>query len=129
MKTKFSFILFLFGLFLSACSNGQTANLISATDFAKKIKQSSNAVILDVRTPREFQEGHIKNAVNVDWNGANFDAETQKIDKSTPVFVYCLSGGRSAAASENLRTKGFKTIIELEGGMMKWRMNNLPETK
>ncbi|MEZ4890452.1 MAG: thioredoxin domain-containing protein [Crocinitomicaceae bacterium] len=130
----------LFSLALSAllfsCSESQEnqnndAQLIelSAVDFQSKIKEINNPQLVDVRTAEEFAGGHIENAKNIDWNGDNFNKEIQKLDKTQPVLVYCLSGGRSSAAVQEMQQLGFTNIIEMGGGMMDWRKNKLPETK
>lgn len=112
-----------------SCSNGQiTNNHLSATEFAAKIKELPSAPVLDVRTAEEFSKGHLPNAQNMDWNGGHFEEQIANIDKSKPVFVYCLSGGRSSAAATKMRSEGFKEVYELNGGIMKWRGANLPET-
>lgn len=100
---------------------------LSAQEFSDKIKQNPDAIILDVRTPREFEDGHIANAVNMDING-NFESDISKLDKSKPILVYCLSGARSSSAVEILKNQGFKNIFHLDRGMMSWRSANLPET-
>jgi len=108
----------LFGMFLSillsACSNATSGvsegDKLSPKDFQKKISETPSALIIDVRTPEEFDNGHIQNAVNINWNGDQFDAQTDKINKSNPVFVYCLTGGRSSAAAESMRSKGFTKV-------------------
>ncbi|MDI1354260.1 MAG: thioredoxin domain-containing protein [bacterium] len=126
-----SIVIALSGLWLSACLGGQGANgqtNLAATAFSEKIKELPGAPIIDVRTPDEFSNGHLKNAKNIDWNGDNFDSEIAGLDKTKPVFVYCLSGGRSSSAAAKMRSGGFKTVYELSGGMMKWRAANLPET-
>jgi thioredoxin 1 len=117
-------------LVLVGCSIGQGASKtdLTPTEFSKQLKETENPIIMDVRTRGEFLEGHIQNAVNIDWNGANFDAQISKIDKSTPLFVYCLSGGRSSSAASHLREVGFKNVLELDGGMMAWRSAGLSET-
>ncbi len=117
-------------LVLIGCSIGQGASKtdLTPTEFSNQLKETENPMIMDVRTPGEFLEGHIQNAVNIDWNGANFDAQISKIDKSTPLFMYCLSGGRSSSAASHLREVGFKNVLELDGGMMAWRSAGLPET-
>ena len=118
-------------LFFTVCSNGQTQSTktkLSATEFADKIKELPSAPIVDVRTPDEFSKGHLSNALNYDWNGNEFDKQIAHLDKSKPVFVYCLSGGRSAAAADKMRADGFKQVYEMDGGIMKWRAANLPET-
>lgn len=135
MKTMKKHVFFaLLGLIplIHSCSGGSCPAgdaLLPATAFSEKLKGCPEAVLLDVRTPEEFAKGHLPNAVNVDWNGNDFDSKTVRLDKSKPLFVYCLSGGRSAAAAEKLRSDGFKSVIELEGGIMKWRASNLPESK
>lgn len=128
-------ILFLLVAFISvfaACSDGQSQTSptrLPAKEFAEKIKQTPDALILDVRTPDEYAKGHLENALNYDWNGDVFDTQIAEIEKSRPVFVYCLSGGRSSAAAQKMRADGFKNVYELQGGIMKWRAANLPETK
>lgn len=102
---------------------------ISALDFQKKIDELKEPQIVDVRTPDEYAGGHIENAINIDWNGNNFNEEIQKLDKNQPILVYCLSGGRSGKAVHEMQQLGFNNIIEMEGGMLDWRKNKLPETK
>jgi len=121
----------LIALFITSCSNGQTQSTktkLSATEFADKIKELPGAPIVDVRTPDEFSKGHLSYALNYDWNGNEFDKQIAQLDKSKPVFVYCLSGGRSGAAANKMRADGFKQVYEMDGGIMKWRAANLPET-
>lgn len=114
---------------LGSCSNGQSnKQRLTAVEFSDKIKSSTNAVVLDVRTPGEFTAGHLENAVNIDWNNSSTEAELQKLDPSKEYFVYCLSGGRSSSAAEYMRAKGFKNVYELNGGIMKWRAAGLPES-
>lgn len=124
MKSK---ILILLSILVMSCK-GQTAQdfkTIPAKTFAELIKTTPNAQILDVRSPEEFAGQHIDNAVNVNWNGDDFEANTTKYNKSEPVFVYCMSGGRSAKASAKLQELGFTTIYNLEGGILKWNSAGL----
>lgn len=116
---------------INSCQNGNSQNTktnLSATEFQAKIKELPAAPLIDVRTPDEFSKGHLVNAKNIDWNGTGFEAALNSLAKDKPVFVYCLSGGRSAAAAAKMRELGFKEVYELEGGIMKWRAANLPET-
>jgi len=130
MRQLFS-IAFVAILFFS-CTVGQTNKTtkteFSATEFANKIKELPTATIVDVRTPGEFSLGHIANAINCDWRGDDFEKQIAPLDKSKPVFVYCLSGGRSSKAANQMRIEGFTTVFELSGGMLSWRDANLPET-
>lgn len=113
-----------------ACGHAQSADTrFSAKDFASKIEKTSGAQVVDVRTPSEFRGGHIKDASNMDMRSAEFKSMAAALDKSKPVFVYCLSGGRSASAARYFREEGFKEVYEMPGGMMEWRNNDLPEVK
>jgi len=89
-------------------------------EFAEKIKTTDHPQILDVRTPDEFESEHINNAKNVNWNSDDFEAKAASYDKSKPVFVYCLSGGRSKKAAAKLKELGFNTVYELDGGFLNW---------
>ena len=89
-------------------------------EFAEKIKTTDHPQILDVRTPDEFESEHIDNAKNVNWNSDDFEAKAASYDKSKPVFVYCLSGGRSKKAATKLKELGFDTVYELDGGFLNW---------
>jgi thioredoxin 1 len=130
---KYLFFLALgFAPLIQSCSNAQCqpgGTIFAAAAFSEKLQACPDAVLLDVRTPEEFEKGHLVNALNINWNSQDFGSLTAKLDKSKPVFVYCLSGGRSTAAAEKMRADGFKTVVELEGGIMKWRTAKLPETK
>lgn len=103
--------------------------LLSPADFQAKINELTTAPLLDVRTPGEYMGGHIANSQNVDWNSAKFEEQVKKLDKTKPVLIYCLSGGRSGSASRKLQSMGFTQIYELAGGMMKWRGASMPEVK
>lgn len=103
--------------------------LLSPEKFASAIAAPGKFVILDVRTPDEFKEGHIDKAVNYDWNGDHFFDQIKGIGKKEPVYVYCFSGGRSGEAAKAMREKGFLKVYELQGGIRKWRMAGLPEGK
>jgi thioredoxin len=115
-------------VFVLASCNGQTqksSKLIDPVAFKKEIAATPNAQILDVRTPEEYASEHLQNAQNVNWLSPDFVANTSKYDKSKPVFVYCKSGRRSHLAAEKLAELGFTTIIEMEGGILKWTSEGL----
>jgi len=131
MKKIFSVVLLLAALLFHNCSSGQgqaiNTNLI-AKEFASKIEVLPNAPLIDARTPEEFAKGHLPNAVNYNWNAKEFVEQIATLDKSKPVLIYCLSGSRSSSAASKMRAEGFKEVYELDGGIMKWRAANLPET-
>ena len=124
---KFRLLLFsLISFAIQSChSQSQKFESIEASAFADKIKAAQNPQILDVRTPEEFNSGHLDQAENANWNSGAFAEKTQKLDKSKPVFVYCLSGGRSKKAAAKLAESGFKNVYELEGGYLKWNAAGL----
>jgi len=126
MKCKFCACLFSLALFVVSCAQPKSDNTtISAQSFQAAIQQSA-VQILDVRTVGEFQGGHIKNALQANWNDSKeFESRTQHLDKNATIYVYCQAGGRSAAAQAYLTEKGFK-VVNLEGGMSNWKMNGLP---
>ncbi|MES1218588.1 MAG: thioredoxin domain-containing protein [Bacteroidota bacterium] len=130
MKTFYTLFASTFLLLLTSCQSGQTQNTktnLSANEFDSKIKEFSPAMVLDVRTPEEFAKGHLPNAKNFNWNGNSFAQQIAMLDKTKPVFVYCLSGMRSTSAANKMRSEGFKEVYQLEGGILKWRGASLPE--
>lgn len=83
--------------------------------------------LLDVRTAGEYQTGHIKNALQADWTqNKQFVDRIQYVDKDKPVYIYCLVGGRSAAAADWMRKNGFKNVVELTGGINAWKNASKP---
>jgi thioredoxin len=118
-----NYFIILFSFCIWSC-NAQTKNNLNADEFEKGIGKDS-IQILDVRTVGEFNSGHIKNALWADWNNdKEFERRTGFIDKKKPVYVYCLAGGRSAAAASLLRKKGFTKVYELDGGINAWKAKN-----
>ena len=114
----------LFSVIIISCT-AQTKTALTADEFEKEITGKENIQILDVRTPAEFFSGHIKNALQADWNDKKeFERRLAFVDKSKPVYVYCLAGGRSAAAADKMRKAGFTNVYELAGGTNAWRAAN-----
>ncbi len=127
-KMKLQIIGFALVIFSITYCNGQTSKnikLMDAVSFSKKIQATSDAQILDVRTPEEYAAGHLIQAQNVNWLSADFISNTLKYDKSKPVFIYCKSGRRSHLAAEKLSELGFETIVEMEGGIIDWDAKGL----
>lgn len=123
-------ILILLVAVVFGCNNPQSGadkEKLSAKEFAEVLEKESSPQLLDVRTAGEFAGGHLEHAVNIDWNGGQFQEQVAVLDKSKPVYVYCLSGGRSASAATSLREQGFEKVYEMPGGMMEWRSEKLPE--
>lgn len=113
-------VLSISALFLTGCgSSSASVTNQGAGEFAKTISDPS-VVVLDVRTPGEFITGHIANAINIDVEGMQFNAEVSKLDKSKTYAVYCHSGRRSGIATAEMSKLGFKTLFNLEGGIGAW---------
>jgi len=109
------------GVLISNFSFGQ-GNGIKNVDngqFASKMKEK-NVVILDVRTPEEFQSGHIKGALLLNVHSASFESAIQKLDKNKTYLVYCRSGARSMTAARKMKAAGFENLFNLENGIMSW---------
>ncbi len=119
---KFQFSLFCLCLLFFSCNaqNKSKPESLAPKVFAEKLQSDTNPQLLDVRTPEEFAGQHLDKAANLNWNSGDFDKQLTAYDKNKPVYVYCLSGGRSAKAAEKLSGMGFTKVYELEGGIMKW---------
>jgi rhodanese-related sulfurtransferase len=108
-------------LLLVNAGHAQTKTVLNVNDFEKAVKDST-VQLLDVRTPGEYKEGFIKGAINADWQNENvFTAAAKKLDKTKPVYLYCLSGVRSGKAADWLSANGFTKTINLEGGIKAWK--------
>lgn len=118
----------LFALFLlfTGC-NGQNAQVknINPAAFEAAINKG-DIQLIDVRTPEEFSEKHIAGATNININDAGFDKKLNALDKSKPVYVYCLAGGRSKKAADIAATNGFKEVYNLEYGINSWLSEKKP---
>lgn len=115
---------------LAACSRGGTERDDSPPAIARWIKTTPDAQILDVRTKEEFATGHLDKARLIPWTDPDFAARAKsELDPSKPVLVYCRSGGRSAKAAAALTGLGFKSIRNLEGGIIAWSAAGQPVIK
>jgi len=85
--------------------------------------------LIDVRTPKEFAEGHLSNAVNINFYDSNFMEEMSKLDKNKDLYIYCRSGGRSGKAAKKLKSQGFLKVYDLEGGILNWNQNKMKVVK
>ncbi len=113
--------------FLLFSCTAQVKNNLTANEFEKAISNTDSVQLLDVRTPGEYAGGHIKGALLADWNNKEeFERRVGFIDKNKPVYVYCLAGGRSAAAAKKLRADGYTKVFELDGGTNAWKAADKP---
>lgn len=101
---------------LNSCTNAQPGNCqttLSAIEFSQGIKGKNDIQLVDVRTPGEYRKGHLANSININVNDNDFHMRIAQLDKSKPVYVNCLSGGRSSGAAAKMRNAGFKEVIEM----------------
>ena len=84
------------------------------------VLMEKNYTLVDVRTPEEFEQGALPNAVNISVTALDFPFEINQLDKDEPILIYCKSGGRSARAAIAMKTLGFSKIYELDGGYLSW---------
>lgn len=94
---------------------------LSPDAFKAKLAEMPGSQLIDVRTPREFEQGHIEGAQMINYKDRSFKTGIDKLDKSQAVFVYCQAGGRSKSACEIMEKAGFTKIYELEGGYGNWK--------
>lgn len=99
----------------------QKVEKLDAQDFRIKMMELRVYNLVDVRTPKEFEQASITKSQNIDFNGNSFEEELSMLEKEKPLFIYCKSGGRSAKAVEKAKEMGFERIIELDGGMDAWK--------
>lgn len=118
-------ILFIF-MFLGSC-NAQDTSLPTVIDLetVKTDVIGKDVQLVDVRTSKEYNNGHIDDAINIDiLDDAHFTEMIQNLDKEKPVYLYCQKGGRSKKASQKLKDMGFKSIFDYSAGYGEWSTKN-----
>ena len=94
--------------------------------FIDQAKADTTSILLDVRTPKEYAEGHLANTRQLDYlNPEAFDAGISKLDKSRTYYIYCRSGKRSHGACLKMQKQGFK-VYDMEGGILNWTKLGMP---
>jgi phage shock protein E len=127
MKLLFAFLLV---TMLSAVTAfGGDARNITVEDAAKMLKADTNIVVLDVRTPAEFKEGHIKGATNINFQDKEFAKKVAALDKSKTYIIHCQAGGRSGRACEQIKTLDFKNMHHMNQGFGAWSKAGQPVEK
>ena len=117
-------------LFVISCvdTNSQVIKNIDVSAFESLIK-TEEAIILDVRTFKEFGSGHIQDATNIDFYADDFIDKLNIVRKDVPIYVYCRSGGRSSSAAKKMQALGFNRVYNLIGGIAAWEAKNYPINK
>jgi rhodanese-related sulfurtransferase len=116
---------------VTACSSSQattqTIELVSPQTAAEIIDDAPNGlVVLDIRTPEEFQAARIPGAIMVDFYASDFGDRLDDLEKDVPYVLYCNSGNRSAEAAKMMQDRGFAEVYEIDGGIQAWYAAGLP---
>src|SRR6185436_13014910 len=114
MKSLFSFLI-AYTLLMITSMAAEPKN-ISIDETAKLLSKDTNVVVLDVRTPKEFEAGHIKGATNINFQDKDFAKRVAALDKSKTYVIHCAAGGRSGRACEQIKTMDFKSILHMNQG-------------
>jgi rhodanese-related sulfurtransferase len=93
---------------------------------AAKLIEERKVIVLDIRTPAEFSAGHIDGAINIDFNGKDFETRLQELDKSRAYLIHCASGRRSQLSLAQFKLFGFETVYHLDGGIKAWEKAGKP---
>lgn len=134
VRRKFWMLAAVLALFLaspgSAAAKFQVVDITAAEAKALMGKlPAEGLLILDVRTPGEFAEGHLAGAVLADYKSTEFEAQLKKLDRSKPLLLYCRTGNRSGKSLPILQRLGFGKVYHFTGGITAWRNAGYAETK
>ena len=124
-------LIFLFGFMLPSCGAQQDRNITAlapteASNLIEKHKGDSEFVILDIRTPGEYQSGHLQDAIMIDFYAQSFADEIGRLDRDKSYLVYCRSGNRSARSMDLFKKLQFQKIYHLSSGIREWISKGLP---
>lgn len=114
----------LFFAFTIATSGQNTYRSLSAQEF-NELANEVKYTIIDIRTAREFQEGHIRGAINIDFYDNSFK-QVISAYQSRPILLYSRSSAQSKQAIDKLRSMNFREVYELDNGLVEWKRANLP---
>ncbi len=114
--------------FSNSAQKATGAKTIPVNEYQKMMNEKKDVQLVDVRTPSEFAEEHLANAINIDFNAGDFKSKIGSLDKSKTAMIYCLSGGRSAAAMNVMADMGFSEVYNMKGGILQWKAAQLPTT-
>lgn len=113
---------------LGACA--QTAQSGARTDLnvnevSQMMAEAKDIVLIDVRTPQEYQQGHLKGSELMNIYDAEFESRLKELDKEKEYVIYCRSGGRSGKAASMMEKMGFTNIHNMKGGILAWNRAGL----
>jgi rhodanese-related sulfurtransferase len=140
MKTRIAVyvaVLLLFPVFFNSCATqsnegrGRAIEVVKlapkdAFAFIESNRNNSNFVLIDIRTPAEYWDGHIPTAINMNLHSESFEADINKLDRGKTHMIYCRTGRRVAAAVGIMEKAGFAKTYGIAGDILKWRSEGLP---
>lgn len=112
-------LLVAFTIFSCSLINNESINQMNSDELIEFI-ELNDAILVDVRTEDEYNSGYIENSLNIDYFSNEFSVNADKLDKNTPIILYCRSGNRSSMSANKISKLGFKEIYNLEGGILEW---------
>jgi len=113
---------------IAGCSSATSAAVetVAPETAAEIITTESDEVVLDIRTPEEYDQGIIEGAINIDFYDDDFAVQLDALDKDAHYVVYCNSGNRSGQANSIFEDLGFTDVTEIDGGITNWHSEGLP---
>lgn len=99
---------------------------VSARDVAKMLRKDPSIILVDVRTPEEYQQGHLKGCKLMNYYDADFRERAKKLPKDKRIVLYCRSGRRSADAMTYLTSIGYSRVYNMLGGIIAWQKDRQP---
>lgn len=130
-QIRYSFLCILSIIILTTCganNNTQAQSRLDAKGFKTAIAKKGIQLV-DVRTPNEYNNGHIKGAKLVNYYENSFRTKIAKLDKNKPIYLYCKGGIRSSRAAGICKQMGFKKVYDMKGGMDAWLKNGFSVVK
>lgn len=124
-----SFFVFSSGICIGCAPTGKVVATkpeivsLSAFEFSQNHKEG---VLIDIRTPEEFNSGHLEGAVNLDFYSPSFRADLDSLGRDGFYFIYCRSGSRTSQAKILMESLGFNNVYALRGGVLAWNSAGLP---
>lgn len=112
-----------------AAQSLQTISVAESNILINENKTNPDFVVLDVRTPGEYAQGHLKQSKLMNFRGENFEEELSKLDKSKTYLIYCRSGGRSGMALKLMEKLEFESVYNMGGGFNDWSRAEFPFEK
>ena len=109
----------------TACSEKTEVKQVNPIEFNELINKPGG-VLLDVRTPMEFKNGHIENSGQLNYYAFDFKKNLLLLPKNEPIYLYCNTGYRSEKAAKYLLENGYENVYNLEHGIMDWELKDLP---